>query len=96
MRDTIQKLAASYHEDLIKMRRHLHQHPELSFQEKKTGKYIATQLKKMGIKHQHGCAENGVVAIIKGQKNNKNQTDFSTRRRTTSRRCFYYDQGRST
>lgn len=72
MRDTIQKLAATYHKDLIKIRRHLHQNPELSFQEKKTGKFIAAQLKKMGIKHKHGCAENGVVAIIKGQRKNKN------------------------
>lgn len=72
MRDTIQELAKSYHEDLIKIRRHLHKNPELSFQEKKTGKFIAAQLKKMGIKHQHGCAENGVVGIIKGQRKNKN------------------------
>jgi len=72
MRETIQELAKSYHEDLIKIRRHLHQNPELSFQEKKTGKFIAAQLKKMGIKHKHGCAENGVVAIIKGQRKNKN------------------------
>ena len=46
MRDTIKKLAAFYHKDLIKIRRHLHQNPELSFQEKETGKYIAAQLKK--------------------------------------------------
>jgi len=72
MQKTIHELAKSYHEDLIKVRRHLHQNPELSFQEKETGRYIAAQLKKMEIKHEHGCAQNGVVAIIKGQKKNKN------------------------
>lgn len=68
----IKQLSLDFHADIIAMRRHLHQHPELSFQEKKTGEYIASQLKKTGIPFKHGCAENGVVAIIEGKrKNNK-------------------------
>jgi len=68
----IKQLAKDFHRDTISCRRYLHQHPELSFQEKKTGKYIASQLKKIGVPYKHGIAENGVVAIIKGkQKNSK-------------------------
>jgi amidohydrolase len=54
-----------------KIRRHLHQNPELSYQEVKTGKFIAKQLKSMGIRHETGWADNGVVAYIKGKKTSK-------------------------
>ncbi len=52
---------------LIEWRRHLHQYPELSFEEVATGRYIAEQLKALDIPCQHGIAENGVVGIIEGQ-----------------------------
>ena len=42
-------------------------HPELSFQEKQTGLFIASKLEEWGIRHEHGWAENGVVAYIEGQ-----------------------------
>jgi len=54
-----------------KIRRHLHQYPELSYQEKETGKYIASTLKALGIKHETGWADNGVVAYIQGKQSNK-------------------------
>ena len=37
-----------YMDELIEIRRHLHQHPELSFQEENT-KYIADYLEDLGI-----------------------------------------------
>jgi len=67
----IKNRAEAYHEYVIAIRRHLHQYPELSYQEKKTGLYIADQLKKLGIAHQHGIADNGVVGLIKGRNPNK-------------------------
>ena len=54
-----------------KIRRHLHQYPELSYQEKETGKYIASTLKSLGIKHETGWADNGVVAYIQGKQSSK-------------------------
>ena len=36
-------------DELIEIRRHLHQHPELSFQEENTKKYIADYLENLGI-----------------------------------------------
>ncbi len=67
LKEKIQRLAHQFHKDTIGIRRHLHQHPELSFQETETGRYIAGQLKAMGIPHEHGVAENGVVGLIHGR-----------------------------
>lgn len=53
---------------LIEWRRYLHQHPELSNREVKTGEYIAAHLKKLGLEVQTGVAKTGVVAILKGGK----------------------------
>ena len=67
----IKNLADKNHPEVVKLRRHLHQYPELSFQEKETGKYISEQLKSWGIPHKRGMAGNGVVGILKGKKSNK-------------------------
>ena len=71
LKSKIQQLAKEIHSEIIGHRRHLHQHPELSYQEVETGKYIALQLQKMGIEHEHGVADNGVVALIQGKNPNK-------------------------
>jgi amidohydrolase len=63
----IKNLAAAYFAETVETRRHLHAHPELSFEEVETGKYIAARLRSLGIKHQHGIANNGVVALIEGK-----------------------------
>ena len=66
----IKKLAKKYFKDTVEIRRHLHAHPELSYQEKKTGKFVAAELKKMKIPFKHGIADNGVVGLIKGKNPN--------------------------
>jgi amidohydrolase len=66
MRQTIQAAAANLHNDIIAVRRHLHAHPELSFAEYETGKYIAGQLQAWGIPHQYPFSGTGVVALIEG------------------------------
>ncbi|MBC7773990.1 MAG: amidohydrolase [Phycisphaerae bacterium] len=71
MKEKIQQLAHQYHADTVACRRHLHAHPELSFEEVETGKFVAAQLSTLGIEHQHGVAENGVVALIKGKNPRK-------------------------
>ncbi|MFN6342172.1 MAG: M20 family metallopeptidase [Bacteroidota bacterium] len=47
-------------------RRHIHAHPELSFQEVNTQAYVIEQLKKAGITQIEPIANTGVLAIIKG------------------------------
>ena len=67
LKEKIKLLAQSYLPDIIAIRRHLHQYPELSYEEVETGKYVAEKLKALGIDYQHGIAENGVVGMIYGQ-----------------------------
>jgi len=68
VKEQIQALAHQYHEEVIQLRRHIHQHPELSFHEVETGKFIAGKLQEWGIPFEHGVADNGVVGLIEGQK----------------------------
>lgn len=71
MKEKIQELAHKYHSDTVQLRRHLHMHPELSFEEVNTGKFVAAQLAAMGIEHRHGVADTGLVALIKGKNPRK-------------------------
>jgi len=56
---------------LLEVRRHLHQHPELSFKETETANFISAQLTKHGIEHKTGVAGTGIVALIKGKNPDK-------------------------
>jgi amidohydrolase len=71
MKEKIQQLAHQYHQEVVAIRRHLHTNPELSFQEINTGQFVSAQLAALGIEHQHGIAEHGVVALIKGKNPRK-------------------------
>jgi|GEM_PF-6454461 len=39
LKSKIKTLAKTYHQEIIDIRRHLHAHPELSYQEYETSKY---------------------------------------------------------
>lgn len=71
MKEKIKQLAAGFHAEIVEIRRHLHSHPELSFQEVETGKFIASKLASYGIRHEHGWGVNGVVAYIEGKNPSK-------------------------
>lgn len=73
MQQRIHTLARQFYPEVVTYRRHLHQHPELSFEEVQTGRYVAALLKEWGIRHTHGMAGNGVVALIEG-KNPRRRT----------------------
>lgn len=51
---------------LIEVRRHLHSHPELSYQEQETMAYISKQLTQAGIPHQTNVGGFGIVGLIEG------------------------------
>jgi len=59
----IQK-AAALSPELIRIRRDIHQHPELSFQEFRTGKLVADTLIEIGIEPQTEIGRTGVMAQI--------------------------------
>src|SRR5699024_6457007 len=54
--------------EMVNIRRHLHQYPELSFQETETAAYIAHFYDQLSIPYQTGIGGNGVVATLKGNK----------------------------
>jgi len=63
----IQEEAKAIFKQVQADRRHLHQHPELSFEEVQTAQYIAKQLTASGISFEQGVAGYGIVALIKGK-----------------------------
>jgi len=71
IKEIIQTKAKAKFASVVATRRYLHQHPELSYHEVETGKFIAAALNKLNIPHTHGIAENGVVAIIEGRNPQK-------------------------
>lgn len=71
MKENILSLARQFHPDTVAHRRHLHAHPELSFQEVETGNYVSALLTEWGIEHRRGVAGTGVVALIKGKNPKK-------------------------
>ena len=54
--------------DVIKWRRHFHQHPELSNREYQTAEYIAAYLRGLNLQVTTGVAGTGVVAILDSGK----------------------------
>ncbi len=65
--EKIKGLSLSFADDAIANRRHLHQNPELSFEEVKTAKFVADQLRALGLSPQEGFGGHGVVALIEGR-----------------------------
>src|SRR5262247_2199148 len=53
---------------LVAMRRDLHRHPELSFQERRTSEIIAERLHAAGLTVRTGIAKTGVVGVLRGDR----------------------------
>ena len=71
MKNLIQQKAAEYKAEIIAMRRHLHQHPELSFDEIETSKFVCKQLTEYGINYKKDIVKTGIVALIEGKNPTK-------------------------
>ena len=59
-------LQSSLHERLVSVRRDLHQHPELSWQEHRTSDRVCRFLEELGIVYQRNVAGTGIIAEIPG------------------------------
>lgn len=66
IKDKIKELAAKYSGEFINVRHHLHSHPELSFKEFETSKFVQQKLNDWNIKYQV-MATTGVIGIIEGK-----------------------------
>ncbi|MBI9060454.1 MAG: amidohydrolase [Marinilabiliaceae bacterium] len=67
----IKNLTQKYLGEIIEIRRHIHQFPEISFDEVNTSKYIQQQLTKIGIPFKAGYVKTGIVGTIKGKNPEK-------------------------
>ncbi len=67
MHARIKELALKYFQEMVDTRKYLHQHPELSYQEFETTKYIKSRLDDLGIPYESPL-ETGCVGIIEGAK----------------------------
>ena len=56
------------HAALTELRRDLHAHPELGFEEHRTAQVVASELDRLGVEYHAGVGKTGVVAVIRGQR----------------------------
>ena len=64
----VKKLVEEYGDQIVKNRRYLHAHPELSFHETNTAAWIRDHLTKAGIELMPGITGNSTVGILKGSQ----------------------------
>lgn len=61
---------AQFHPELTALRRDLHAHPELGFEERYTANRVTEALKLCGVDEVHtGIGKTGVVAVVRGKRN---------------------------
>ncbi len=60
--------AAALYDDLVRVRRDLHRHPELGFRETRTAAVVAETLTNLGLEVRSGVGQTGVVALLEGAR----------------------------
>lgn len=71
IQESIKKLAQENLQEIIAIRRHIHAHPELSFQESETSALVASKLDSYGITYIKGFGGFGILGIIEGNGKGK-------------------------
>ncbi|MGF2615256.1 amidohydrolase [Rossellomorea vietnamensis] len=71
MLDKLRNRLESDFDEMVEIRRYMHQNPELSFKEEKTAQYITDFYRQLDIEVTPGVGGNGVVARIQGGKPGK-------------------------
>lgn len=66
MIDRIKQQAAALFPEIQNLRRHLHAHPELSYQEEETAAYLKQTLESWGLEVQSGIGGHGMVVLVEG------------------------------
>jgi amidohydrolase len=74
LREQILREAESLLPEIVQIRRHIHQHPELSYAEYETAAFISSKLDAMGIEHRTGIAGTGIVGFIRGEAEGRGLT----------------------
>jgi hippurate hydrolase len=58
---------SAWHAEFTALRRDLHMHPELGFEEHRTAKIVCERLTALGIEHHAGIGRTGIVAVVRGR-----------------------------
>ncbi|MDD4603519.1 MAG: M20 family metallopeptidase [Bacteroidales bacterium] len=66
LKHQIEAFSKLYFDEMVTIRRHFHQNPELSCNEFKTAEFICKKLEEYEIPYTKGIAETGIVGLIKG------------------------------
>ncbi|MFR9165958.1 MAG: M20 metallopeptidase family protein [Dysgonomonas sp.] len=64
--DIVKAKVAQHHADTVRHYRHLHKHPELSFQEKQTSEYVESVLQDLNIEYRNKIGGYGILAWVRG------------------------------
>lgn len=67
----IKKEIEELEDELITLRRDFHAHPELGFEEFRTGEIVAKYLKDLGMEVEENVAKTGVVGLLRGNQSGK-------------------------
>ena len=62
----LREAAAAIEERLVALRRDVHAHPELAFEETRTAGVVAAELARLGVPHRTGVGGTGVLGAIEG------------------------------
>jgi amidohydrolase len=62
----IREATAAIEPRLVELRRDIHAHPELAFEETRTAGIVAAELARLGIAHRTGIGRTGVLGVIEG------------------------------
>ena len=71
LNQAIRQRTESITDDLIRIRRAIHENPELGFEEFETAALVSKSLADLGIPHQTGVAKTGVVGLLEGGSDGK-------------------------
>ncbi|QRY70667.1 amidohydrolase (plasmid) [Ensifer sp. PDNC004] len=67
----VERGLASFIDEIVAIRRDLHQHPELAFQERRTSDLVADRLSAWGYEVSRGIARTGIVATLRRGRSEK-------------------------
>lgn len=74
LKEALQREAGEIFPEIVRHYRHLHQHPELSYREERTSRYVVEFLDAEGIPYRKNIGGYGILAVIEGGKSDNGKT----------------------
>lgn len=65
MKPSALSVIEGFHDELVRIRRDLHAHPETAFEETRTAGIVAAELKALGLEVHEGIARTGLVGVLR-------------------------------